>query len=90
MSATLRDPTCLRPNCAFGPLPKITDAGALGFYSYCSASCKAWSEAALTVAQAEYSPAVERRAHRLHVLATLLDLRDNPGEMDELAGGDHA
>ncbi|MEU8678174.1 hypothetical protein [Streptomyces sp. NPDC048560] len=88
MSAALRDPTCLRPNCNFGPLPTLTDAGGLDFYAYCSASCKAWCEAAVTVAQADYSPVIERRAHRLDVMATLLNLRENPAELDGLTGGD--
>ncbi|MFE9828493.1 hypothetical protein ACFYPK_07485 [Streptomyces halstedii] len=67
-------------------MPTLTDDGELDFHAYCSRSCKAWCEAAVTVAQADYSPAIERRAHRLDVLSTLLDLRDQPGDLEELAG----
>lgn len=87
MRETLRDPTCLRPPCRFTPMPRITDGGGLDFFAYCSRSCKEWCEAAVSVAQADYSPVIERRAHRLDVLSTLLDLREHPGELEELTGG---
>lgn len=87
MRETLRDPTCLRPTCRFTPMPTFTDGGELDFFAYCSLSCKEWCEAAVTVAQADYSPVIERRAHRLDVLSTLLDLREQPGELEELTGG---
>ncbi|MFF9647889.1 hypothetical protein [Streptomyces sp. NPDC014622] len=65
----------------------MTNIGSIDTFAYCSAACKAWCEAAVTVARAEYSPAIERRAHRLDVVATLLNLREHPGEFDGLTEG---
>jgi hypothetical protein len=83
-----QDPTrCLRPDCRFAPLPALTESGALELFAYCSPECKAWTEAALTVAQAEHSPTVELQAERLYVVARLLDLRDHPSEYTPVNGG---
>lgn len=72
---------CLRPNCPFTVLPALTDDGGLMMHAYCSALCQSWSEAAVSVAEAEFSPAIEREAERLHVVARLLNLREHPAEL---------
>lgn len=77
-----RDGRCLRPTCRFSPLPVLTEAGGLSVSAYCSALCRQWSEAAVCVAQSRFSPAIEREAERLHVLARLLDLREHPSELE--------
>ncbi|MFD9455344.1 hypothetical protein ACFWBC_19940 [Streptomyces sp. NPDC059985] len=73
---------CLRPNCRFSVLPTVTDGGGLKLYAYCSALCQLFCEAAVKVAQSEFSPAIEREAERLHVVARLLDLREHPAELE--------
>ncbi|MET9638077.1 hypothetical protein ABZY83_17000 [Streptomyces virginiae] len=73
---------CLRPNCKFGVLPALTEDGGLKLYAYCSALCQRFCEVAVQVAQADFSPAIEREAERLHVLARLLDLREHPSELE--------
>ncbi|MFD7900147.1 hypothetical protein [Streptomyces sp. NPDC059743] len=79
---TLIDPArCLRPTCAFHVLPHLTEDDALSLFAYCSAACKEWTEEAVSVAQAPYSPAIERQAERLDALARLLDLRDHSSDV---------
>ncbi|MER6521688.1 hypothetical protein ABT246_33130 [Streptomyces sp. NPDC001553] len=59
----------------------MTEGGELKLYAYCSALCQLFCEAALRVAEAEFSPAIEREAERLHVVSRLLDLREHPEEL---------
>ncbi|MFJ6466980.1 hypothetical protein ACIQM0_39280 [Streptomyces sp. NPDC091387] len=62
------------------------DAGGFGFLDFCSLACAQFTESALKVAKADYSPAIEHRAHMLDVLSTMLDARSEPLD---LTGGEH-
>ncbi len=85
---TQRDPTgCLRPGCRFYPQPHMNDRDELEMFAYCSMSCKEFTEAAVAVAEAPFSAAVERQAEWLFDVSRLLDARTNPGDF-EAPGGD--
>ncbi|MEU3986245.1 hypothetical protein AB0F77_40365 [Streptomyces sp. NPDC026672] len=72
---------CLRPDCQFAPLPALTDSGALEVSEFCSEACRAWLAQAIHVARCDDSPETERAAHRLHLIAELLGLRDHADDM---------
>ncbi|MFF5537877.1 hypothetical protein ACFY71_36365 [Streptomyces cinerochromogenes] len=76
------EPTrCLRPDCRWAPLPALTESGSLEVSQYCSDACAQWMKAALVNARCQDSPAVERQAHRLFLIAELLNLRDHPSDV---------
>lgn len=75
--------TCLRPDCRFSPQPFMSDAGTLSVDAYCSTACRTWTEAAVVVARAPFSPVIERQSERLFLVAQLLNLRDHPADYDE-------
>ncbi|OMI41563.1 hypothetical protein [Streptomyces sparsogenes] len=65
----------------------MNDRDELEMFAYCSMSCKEFTEAAVAVAEAPFSAAVERQAEWLFDVSRLLDARTNPGDF-EAPGGD--
>ncbi|MEU3297328.1 hypothetical protein ABZ722_33970 [Streptomyces longwoodensis] len=75
---------CARPECVFGPEPRLTETGKLKISAWCSDACEAWFINALTTVRNDDPNAVddvERQAHRLHLIGELLNLRAHPADM---------
>ncbi|MET8818236.1 hypothetical protein [Streptomyces rochei] len=75
---------CARPACAFVPMPKMNDAGALESSSFCSVACERFTIWATVLAGAEPCDETERQLLMMFHQGALLSLRRYPGEFDEL------
>lgn len=78
---TVETAGCFRPDCRFAPALKLTGSGSLEIDSWCSDACRELTVAGVELSRCEMTPALHRYARRLDLIAQLLDLRENAGEV---------
>ncbi|MFH9726249.1 hypothetical protein ACH4M4_25300 [Streptomyces sp. NPDC017254] len=72
---------CLRPNCAFAPMPTMTTSGDIVIDPYCSVLCRMWAEYALTLVRRSWSPRTEWESRQMFTLDAVLNGRAQPTEI---------
>ncbi len=72
---------CLRPNCAFAPMPTMTTAGDVVIDPYCSTLCRMWAEYALALVRTPWSPRTEWESQQMFTMDAALNGRAQPTEI---------